>query len=137
MQLNPYLIFNSQCEAAFNYYAKHLNGKIEMMMRFGDSPAAADVPEHAKQDVIHARMTINGQVLMGSDAGKPEHYAKPQGFSVSINTSSIDEAERIFKALADGGTVQMPIQQTFWAIRFGMLTDRFGTPWMVNCENAA
>jgi uncharacterized glyoxalase superfamily protein PhnB len=75
-------------------------------------------------------------VLMGSDA-PPQFFSQPQGFSVSISVESTDEAERIFKELADGGTVRMPLQETFWAKRFGMLIDQFGTPWMVNCEQPA
>jgi PhnB protein len=85
---------------------------------------------------MHARMTIGDTVLMASDA-PPEHQAPRKGFSVNINAATAAEADRVFSALAEGGTVQMPIQETFWAHRFGMLVDRFGTPWMVNCEKSA
>ena len=85
---------------------------------------------------MHARMTVGNAVLMDADA-PPQFFSQPQGFSVSISVKDADEAQRIFTALAEGGTVRMPLQETFWAKRFGMLIDRFGTPWMVNCETPA
>ena len=93
-------------------------------------------PVEWRKKILHARLVVDGQVLMGSDA-PPEHYEQPKGFSVTINLNSPAEAERIFHALAENGTVKMPIQQTFWAVRFGMLVDRFGIPWMINCEKAS
>ena len=136
MQLNPYLIFNGQCEAAFKFYAQCLGGKIEMMLTHGDSPIAQQVPSEWRNRIMHARLVVGDKVLMGSDA-PPEHYQGTKGFSVSLGIDDPAEAERIFHALAENGTVQMPLQQTFWAFRFGMLVDRFGIPWMVNCEQAA
>ena len=97
---------------------------------------ADQVPAEWRQQILHARLTVGDEVLMGSDA-PPERYKQPQGISVSLNTKDTSEAERIFHALAENGTVQMPLQETFWAVRFGMLVDRFGTPWMINCEQAA
>ena len=85
---------------------------------------------------MHARLVVGDRVLMGSDV-PPDHHDKPQGFSVSLGIDTPAEAERIFRALAEGGTVQMPLQETFWALRFGTLVDRFGIPWMVNCERPA
>jgi PhnB protein len=105
------------------------------MMTHDGTPMADQVPAEWKNKIIHARMTVGDQVLMASDA-PPNDYSKPKGFSINIGVKDPTDAERIFHALADGGTVQMPIAETFWAIRFGMLTDRFGTPWMVNCEKA-
>ena len=136
LQLNPYLIFNGQCEAAFKFYEKCLGGKIEATMTHGDSPMSQQVPEEWRKKIMHARMTVGDMVLMGSDA-PPDHYQAPQGFSLSIGTKDPAEAERIFNELAQDGKVQMPLQKTFWAARFGMLVDRFGIPWMVNCEQAA
>jgi PhnB protein len=133
MELNPYLNFNGQCEAAFRFYEKCLGGKIEMMMKHGESPIADQVPAQWRDKIMHVRMVAGGKVLMGSDA-PPDRYAKPQGFSVSLSVAEPAEAERIFNALAQGGTVQMPLQQTFWALRFGSVVDRFGIPWMINCE---
>jgi PhnB protein len=94
------------------------------------------VPAEWRSKIMHARMTVDGMSLMGSDA-PPNHYQQPQGFSVALAVKDPAEAERIFQELSQEGKVQMPIQQTFWAIRFGMLVDQFGIPWMVNCEQAA
>ncbi|HEY2107103.1 MAG TPA: VOC family protein [Candidatus Binataceae bacterium] len=136
MELNPYLNFNGRCEAAFKFYEKCLGGKIIMMMTHAQSPMADQTPADWRDKIMHARMTVGDRVLMGSDA-PPEHYQKPQGFSVSLSVTDPADAERKFNALAQNGTVQMPLQQTFWAVRFGVLTDQFGIPWMINCEQAA
>jgi len=104
-----------------------------MMMNHGESPMAGDVPVDWQKKIMHARMTVGEAVLMGADA-PPDRYDAPKGFSVSLGIDTPAEAERIFNALAAGGTVQMPIQPTFWAERFGMVVDRFDIPWMVNCE---
>jgi len=136
MQLNPYLFFNGQCEAAFRFYEQCLGGKIEVMMTHAGTPAAENVPAEWRDKILHARMTVGGQVLMASDA-PPGRYHAPQGFSVSLQIGNPAEAERIFNALARDGMIQMPFGQTFWAYRFGMVVDRFGIPWMVNCEKAA
>jgi len=132
MQVNPYLTFNGNCEAAFKYYAQSLGGKIDAMMPHAGTEAEQHVPAEWAKKIMHANMTLNGTVLMGSDA-PPGHYKTPQGFSVSLQVKTAEEAERAFHALEKGGTVQMPIQQTFFAVRFGMLTDQFGIPWMINC----
>ena len=134
MQLNPYLLFNGQCEAAFRFYERCLGGKIVAMMPHAGTPAEGQVPPEWRDKIIHARLVVGDQVLMGSDA-PPDHFEKPQGFSVTLGIDNPIEAERLFNALAENGTVRMPIQQTFWALRFGMLVDRFGIPWMINCEN--
>ncbi|UVJ41833.1 VOC family protein [Pseudomonas sp. LS1212] len=134
MQINPYLIFNGDCEAAFKFYEQCLRGKIEAMMRFGETPAGDHVPKDCHDKIIHTRLEVGDQVLMGSDTTPAHPYKGISGCSVSLNVDSIAEAERVFAALADKGSVQMPLEKTFWAARFGMLTDRFGVPWMVNCE---
>ena len=134
MEINPYLMFNGSCEAAFNFYAKALGGKIVAMMTHEGSPMEGQVPAEWRKKIMHARIAIGDQVLMGSDS-PPGHYEPMKGFSVTLNVDDPAEAERVFKALSDNATsVAMPIQETFWAQRFGMLTDRFGTPWMINCE---
>jgi PhnB protein len=135
MQLNPYLLFNGQCEAAFRFYERCLGGKIVTMMPHAGTPAEGQVPPEWRDKIIHARLVVGDQVLMGSDA-PPDHFEKPQGFSVTLGIDNPIEAERLFNALAENGTVRMPIQQTFWAERFGMLVDRFGIPWMINCEKS-
>ena len=136
MQLSPYLSFNGQCEEAFKFYEKCLGGKIDAMMPHEGSPAADHVPAEWRSKILHARMVIGDQVLMASDA-PPNQFHPPQGFSVSIQVTDSGEAERIFRALTENGTVTMPIAETFWAARFGMLVDRFGIPWMINCDKAA
>jgi PhnB protein len=135
MLLNPYLTFRGDCEAAFTLYAQVLGGKIEAMMRHQGSPMEGHVAPEWRSKIMHARLVVGGQVLMGSDA-PPDRQEDSKGFSVSITVDQPAEAERIFHALAEKGTVRMPIQKTFWAERFGMLVDRFGIPWMVNCEGA-
>jgi PhnB protein len=135
MQLNPYLLFNGQCEAAFKFYEKVLGGKIVAMMSHEGTPAAEHVPPDWRKKIMHARLSIGDVLLMGSDA-PPDRYEPMKGFSVTIGVTDPREAERIFHALAEHGTVRMPIGKTFWAERFGMLVDQFGTPWMINCESA-
>ena len=134
--VNPYLLFDGQCEAAFKFYEQCLGGKIEAMITNGNSPIVDHVPVERHNQILHARLVVGVQVLMGSDS-PPEHHEKPQGFSVSLNIDAPAEAERIFNTLAEKGTVRLPLQETFWAARFGMLVDQFGTPWMINSEKAA
>ena len=133
MQLNPYLTFNGQCEAAFKFYEKVFGGKIEAMMTFGSSPMAEQTPPEWRNKIMHARMSVGGRTLMASDA-PPDRYEAMKGIMVTLGIDDPGEAERIFRALSERATIQMPIQKTFWAERFGMLVDKFGTPWMVNCE---
>jgi PhnB protein len=135
MQLNPYLFFNGNCADAFKFYEKCLGGKIVTMMTHEGTPAAEQVPANWREKIIHARLTVGDQVLMGSDA-PPDRYAPMKGFGVSFAVDSPADAERIFKALSEKGAVGMPMQQTFFAVRFGMVVDQFGTPWMVTCEAA-
>jgi PhnB protein len=133
MQLNPYLQFNGDCAAAFRFYEQCLGGKIVMMMTGADTPMAGQMPPDQKDAIMHARMTVGDTLLMGSDA-MGGCYTVPAGFNVTLGFDEPAEADRVFAALADGGSVRMPIQETFWALRFGMVTDKFGTPWMINCE---
>jgi PhnB protein len=103
------------------------------MIPHAGTPAEGHVPPEWQKKIMHARLVVGEGVLMASDA-PPGQQEKPQGFSVSLPIKDIAEAERVFQALADGGTTKMPMQETFWALRFGMCVDRFGIPWMVNCE---
>jgi PhnB protein len=136
MQLNPYLIFPGQCEAAFKFYEKSLGGQSSMMMTYGESPMSEQVPLEWRGKIMHARMVVGDNVLMGSDVSA-DRYEQPQGFSVSLSVKDPAEAERIFHELEQDGKVQMALQKTFWSARFGMLVDRFGVPWMINCEQAS
>lgn len=133
MQLQPYLNFNGQCQEAFSFYAQCLGGTIVMMQTHGESPIAAQVPPEWHSRILHARLVVGDAVLMGSDS-PPAYYAKPQGLYVSLQIDRVADADRIFSAFAEHGTVTMPLEKTFWAARFGMVVDRFGTPWMINCE---
>lgn len=136
MQLNPYLLFDGNCKAAFTFYEKVFGGKIEMMMTHADAPAEHQVSAEWRDKILHARLSFSGGVLMASDA-PAGRFEKPQGFSLSIAIDDPAEAERLFNALVEKGKVTMPFGQTFWAYRFGMLVDQFGIPWMINCEKAA
>lgn len=132
IRVNSHLNFDGQCEKAFRFYEKCLGGKIMFMMTWGESPMSKEVsPDWAKK-VIHLSFTVGSQNLSGADA-PPGHYEKPQGFSVALDVTEVVEADSIFKALSENGSVQMPIQETFWAKRFGMVIDQFGIPWMINC----
>lgn len=136
MQWNPYLTFDGQCEAAFKFYANCLGGQIVAMMRFGDTPVAGHVPAETNARIMHARLIAGNQVLMGSDTHPGQPYEGVKGASVAVQVDTPAEAERVFNALSEKASVLMPLQETFWAARFGMLTDQFGVPWMVNCEKA-
>lgn len=136
MKVVAYLNFAGTCEAAFKYYERLLGGKIEALLPFASTPEAESVPADFRGKIMHARLVLApGQELMGSDAPADRHRPR-QGFHVSLMVDSIAEAERVFRGLADGGEVEMPLEQAFWVPRFGMVVDRFGTPWMVNVENA-
>ena len=136
MQLSSSLSFNGQCEEAFNFYKQCLGGNIQAMMKWGGSPMADQVPPELHSKIMHAALTVGDSVLMGSDSPS-DQYETPRGFSVVVAIDDVADAERIFGALSEKGNVTMPLQQTFWATRFGMVVDRFGIPWMVNCGNAS
>ena len=136
MQLNPYLTFNGRCAEAFKFYEKCLGGKLEAMLTHGESPIADQVAPDWRDRIMHARLVVGNTVLMGSDS-PPQFHEDAKGFSVSIGVDRPADAERIFNELAKDGTVRLPLQQTFWAARFGMFVDRFGISWMVNCGRPA
>jgi len=135
MQVNPYLSFNGQCEAAFKLYEQVLGGQLGDIFRYAGTPLAHEVPTDWQDKVMHGSVTIGGQVLMGGDVA-PDRYEAPTGFSLSIQLKDATEAERIFGELSQGGRVVMGLEKTFWAERFGMVIDRFGIPWMINCEGS-
>lgn len=130
--INTYLNFRGNCEEAFKVYEKILGGKILAILKAEDPKMGG--PEFVGK-VMHARMKVGEALLMGSDSPQNQQ-STPKGFAVNVNVDTPGEAERIFAALAEGGNASMPIAETFWAERFGMCVDRFGTPWMVNCEKA-
>ena len=130
MKIESYIFFTDQCAEAMRFYEKALGGKIEAMMKYGDSPAGPHNPPEMADKVIHARLVVGDAVLMASDG--PEAESR-KGFAVTLQVDTVAEADRLFNTLSEGATVTMPIGETFFSKRFGMLTDRFGVPWMVNC----
>jgi PhnB protein len=136
MQTSPHLHFKGNCDEAFRFYAELFGGKIVMAVKFGETPSSSQVPLEARDYIAHARLEIGTQRLLGCDT-PPPRYQVPQGFNVMVEVAKPADAERIFMALSRDGTVGMPFAQTFWAYRFGTCTDRFGIPWMVNCEKAS
>jgi PhnB protein len=130
MQFIPYLAFDGQCKEAFDFYAQVFNGKVTRFT-FGESPMAADMPAAAHSRIMHSELSSDGAVFMGADGPPDSHSNKG---CVNVQVDSVAEAERIFAALSQGASVQMPLAETFWAHRFGLLTDRYGKGWMVNCR---
>ena len=130
MKIQPYLFFDGRCEEAIDFYKKALKAEVAMMFRFKDSPEPASIPPGGEDKVMHASLRIGGAEIMLSDGmcgGKPTF----QGMSLSLGVADAVEADRVFAALGDGGQVQMPIGETFFSPRFGMVADRFGVSWMV------
>ena len=128
-----YLTFNGNCEEAFKVYEKVLGGKIAMKMTFGEAPGEGNTPPDWKDKIIHIRLMIGDHALMASDA-PPGRFNPIKGVFVNLGFKDPKEAERVYKALSKGGEISMPLQETFWSAKFAMFTDRFGTPWMINCE---
>ena len=133
MQMNPYLSFKGDCEAAFKCYEQCLGGQPGALFRYAEMPLADQVPTDWSDKVMHGSMTIGDQVLMGGDVA-PDQYEEPKGFSLALQIKSTADVERIFALLVKGGRVVVPLEKIFWAERFGMLVDRFGIPWLINCE---
>lgn len=136
MRLNPHLNFNGQCAAAFKFYEQRLGAKPVFSLSYKESPMADQFPAEIGDQIMHATIEIGGVIVMGADS-PPGYYVQPNGFCVSLSVDDPAEAERFFNALAENGTVNMPLQQTFWALRFGMVIDQFSIPWMVNCGDPA
>jgi PhnB protein len=130
MQLHTYLNYGGNCEQAFQFYERHLGGKITFLMRHGEQPNSANVAPEWKNAVLHARMTIGGTELLGADI-PPDRFQPMRSAYLTLTVNSTGEAERLYALLTDGGQIFMPIQQTFFASRFAMLRDRFGTSWMI------
>ena len=130
MKLHTYLNYGGNCEQAFRFYEQHLGGKITMMMTHGQQPNAKDVPPGWTDAILHARMNIGETELFAADV-PPERFQPMRSAYLSLTVGSIEEAERIYALLSDGGQIFMPIQETFFAFRFAMLRDKFGTSWMI------
>lgn len=137
MQVTTHLGFNGNCKAAFEFYVETLDGRITVMMTQGESPMADKVPTQMKDKIMHATLEFpGGGTLMGADHPQGKKV-QPSGFCVSIQAQDAAAAERMFNGLAEGGKVQMAFQKTFWSPGFGMCTDKFDIPWMVNCVGSA
>jgi PhnB protein len=130
MKLHTYLNYGGNCAQAFRFYEKHLGGKISMMMTQGEQPNAKDVPPDQKDAILYARMSIGETDLMGSDVPS-ERFQPMRSVYLCLSVNTTDEAARIFALLSDGGETFMPMQETFFAHRFAMLRDKFGTSWMI------
>lgn len=133
MKIVPYLVFNGHCREAFSFYETLFNGKIIFMQNHGESPVADEVPAEWHEKIMHAYMTIGDQEIMASDS-PPDQYKAPQGTYISLQIDEVEEAERVYHALAEQGSIHMSLEKTFWAKRFAMLADRFGVLWMINCS---
>lgn len=133
MQITTYLAFNGDCKAAFEMYERVLRGKITFMMTHAESPMADQIPPEYRDRILHIALQTDGGVIQGADHPQGQN-PKPHGFAVSVTVKDAAEAKRIFTGLSEGGTVQMELQQTFWSPAFGMCTDKFAVPWMVNTE---
>lgn len=133
MQLHTHLSFDGNCREAFEFYQRELGGEITAMMSWAEAPFADQVAPEIHDGIMHACLTFGDHALLGTDATAQHPYQAVAGACVVINIAQPGSAERIFQALADGGRVDMPMEETFWARRFGMVTDRYGVPWMINC----
>ena len=133
MALNVYLFLNGRCEEAIEFYKSTLGAEVEMLMRFKDSPDPEQCPPGQEEMIMHATLKAYGSDLMMSD-GMGDAPPAFQGFAISIPADSEEAGEQVFNALADGGRIDMPYEQTFWAKRFGYVTDRFGVNWMVSVD---
>jgi PhnB protein len=130
MKLNTYLNYGGNCEQAFRFYEQHLGGKITMMMTHAQGPNGVNVPANWKNAILHARLDLGGTELMGADI-PPDRFQPMRSAYLSLTVDSTEEAERIYALLADGGQIFMPMEETFFAYRFAMLRDKFGTSWMI------
>lgn len=134
MNIAPYLFFDGCCREAFTTYAAIFNGRVMAMMSHEGTPAESHVPPDWVPKIMHACLDLGGQKLMASDAPPDRSQGPMRSVSVSVTVSETAEAERLFAALSEGATIAMPLAETFWAPRFGMLRDRFGTNWMIASE---
>lgn len=138
MKFTPYLNFDGKTREAIAFYHALFGGTIEAMMTFGETEACEHVPKEMHGHIMHACLAFpDGQMLMASDGAPQCPYTAPKGMSVAVNIPGVERTEKIFATLAEGGKVEMPLMQTFWALRFGSVTDRYGTPWLVNCDKEA
>lgn len=130
--IHAYLTFDGNAAEAMRFYEKTLGGKMHMMMTMGEAPGAEQFPPGAANRIMHAALTYGDGMLMASDTMPGQVYEGMKGFGVALTIETVADAQRVFNAFADGGNVTMPFAKTFWVEAFGMVTDRFGTPWLIN-----
>jgi PhnB protein len=130
MAMTAHLSFSGQCGEAFSFYAQLFGAELKMLT-YGDTPMAKEVPADWAEKIVHATLSFDGSELAGSDV-QLEHYQRPQGFSVLVDVEGDEKARRVFTALAERGSIVLPIQETFWSPAFGVVVDRFGIPWEIN-----
>jgi len=135
MKLVTYLNYGGNCRQAFEFYAEHLGGRITMLITHSEAPAGSNVPPERKRDILHARMELGGGTVLGADV-PPERFEPMRSAYLTLMVDAVEETERIYELLAEGGQIFMPMAETFFASRFAMLRDRFGTSWMLLCEPA-
>ena len=129
------LVFHGECDAAFALYQQCLGGAVTFRLTWGESPMAHQAPPEWRDKILHATLAVGSTAISGGDVLSGQ-YKRPQGFQLQLNLDDVSAAERIFTQLADGGWITVPLQQTFWAQRFGEVVDRFGIPWTINCGEA-
>ena len=132
--MEAYLTFDGNAAEALAFYAQCLGGKVLFSMTWGESPMAADMPAEGRHKIMHATLEARGHKLMAADGPPGYSFEGYKGFSLSVQSNDLKESEQMFNALSAGGKIMMPFAPTFWAAGFGMLVDKFGVPWMVNCE---
>jgi PhnB protein len=135
MRISCHIHFEGQCEEAFRTYQNVLGGRLETLLRFGDSPLGSQAPPEWQSRILHATLLLGEYELLGSDVF-PGQSGRKQGYSVTISLADLENAKSIFNALAEGGSILMPLQPTFWAEAFGVVTDKFGVSWEVNCASS-
>ena len=133
VKINPSLMFPGTCGEAFRRYASLCGGEIVHMLTYAESPLAREVPQEWRDKVWFARLRAGGLDVTGGDA-LPRDYETPRGFSLVLGVANADEADRVFVGLAEGGEVIMPLQATYWSPRYGLVRDRFGIRWEINCD---
>lgn len=135
MRISSHINFDGQCEEAFRVYERVLEGSLQTLLRFSDSPIRSQVPAEWQSRILHATLLVGECELLGSDVF-PGQSGHKQGFSVTLSLADSERAKSIFAALGAGGSVLMPLQETFWAKAFGVVTDKYGVTWEINCASS-
>jgi PhnB protein len=131
---NIHLSFDGRCQEAFEFYKNQLGVSTTLMLSYGDSPLAKDVPQEWRDKIVHATLILDSGEISGTDV-QPHQYQKPQGFSILLEVNGLEETQRVFAAFSEGGSIGFPLQKTFWSEAYGHLVDGFGIPWEINCAN--